>query len=64
MKAVVDRDRCIGCGLCSDTCPEVFAMMDDGYAHSIVDPIPHEEYDCAQEAAEICPVEAISVVGD
>lgn len=61
MKAVVDRELCIGCGLCADTCPEVFAMMDDGYAHPIADPIPHEEYDCVREAADICPVEAITV---
>jgi ferredoxin len=38
--------------------------MDDGYAHAIVDPVPHEEYDCAREAAEICPVEAIAIVGE
>ncbi len=62
MKAVIDRDACIGCALCAETCPEVFAMMDDGLAHAIVDPVPHEEYDCVREAAEICPVEAIDVV--
>jgi ferredoxin len=64
MKAVVNEDRCIGCALCSDTCPEVFAILDDGYAHPIVEPIPHEEYDCVQEASEICPFEAITVVAD
>jgi ferredoxin len=64
MKAVVDLDKCIGCALCAETCPEIFAMMDDGYAHAIVDPVPHEEYDCAREAAEICPVEAITIVGE
>jgi ferredoxin len=62
MKATVDLSLCIGCELCADTCPEVFAMWDDGFSHVIVDPIPHEEYDCVQEAAEICPVEAIAVV--
>jgi len=62
MKAIVDTGLCIGCGLCADTCPEVFSMMDDGFAHPIADPVPHEEYDCVREAAEICPVEAITVV--
>ncbi len=61
MKAIVDGDLCIGCELCADTCPEVFRMMDDGLSHVIADPVPEDQYDCVQEAAEICPVTAISV---
>lgn len=64
MKAIVDLDLCIGCSLCADTCPEVFAMMDDGFAHTIVDSIPADEYDCVAEAVEICPVTAISTVAE
>ena len=64
MKAIVDQDLCIGCALCADTCPEVFAILDDGYAHPIVETVPAEEYDCVREAAEICPVEAITITGD
>jgi len=26
MKAAVDKDLCTGCGLCEDTCPEVFEV--------------------------------------
>jgi ferredoxin len=36
-------------------------MMEDGLSHVVADPVPEDQYDCAQEAAEICPVEAISV---
>jgi len=61
MKAVVDHDLCIGCGLCEDTCPDVFAMRDDGLAHVIVEDIPHELYGPVRDAAEMCPVEAISI---
>ena len=28
MKAVVDQEECIGCGLCADTSPDVFKMND------------------------------------
>ena len=61
MKAVTDRDGCISCGLCAETCPQVFRMADDGLAEVYVDEIPEEEEDAAAEAAEDCPVNVISV---
>jgi len=61
MKATVDEDVCIGCELCTDTCPEVFGMNDDGFAEPIVDPVPAEQEDCAREAVDICPVTAIEL---
>ena len=36
-------------------------MNDAGVSVPIVDPIPAEEEDCAQEAADICPVAAIEL---
>lgn len=58
MNATVN-DACIGCGLCAGTCPEVFTMGDDGFAHG-------GEFDAAlleaaQEARDGCPVSAISI---
>lgn len=61
MKAFVDKDTCIGCGLCPSICPDVFAMDDDGKAKAIVDSVPDELEDDADEAASSCPVEAITV---
>ncbi len=60
-KAVIDRDGCIACGLCADTCPEVFRMAEDGLAEVYVDEVPEEQKDAAAEAAEDCPVNVISV---
>ena len=37
MRAFVDQDMCIGCGLCEGTCPEVFRMNDAGKAEAYAD---------------------------
>lgn len=59
MKAIVNEDTCIGCGLCAQICPEVFEM-DGDKAKVKVDPVPSAEENSCQEAADGCPVEAIS----
>ncbi|OAV41236.1 ferredoxin [Clostridium saccharobutylicum] len=61
MKAKVDKDTCIACGLCPSICPECFDMEDDGKACFIVDEAPENVEGEVQEAAESCPVDAISV---
>lgn len=54
------EDNCTACGLCVDTCPEVFEMG-DALAEIIVDNVPAELEDTVQQAADECPVEAIVV---
>ncbi len=61
MRAHVDKDACIGCGLCTDICPEVFSMDDDGKAVAIDSEIPADAVDSAKEAEGQCPTEAIKV---
>jgi ferredoxin len=61
MKAVINRDGCISCELCVDTCPEVFRMGEDGPAEVYVDDIPEEVEDAAKDAAEACPVDVIEI---
>ena len=61
MKAKIDRDGCISCGLCPDVCPEVFRMADDGKAEVYVDEVPGGKEDAAEEAADGCPVSVIAV---
>lgn len=61
MKARVDKDTCIGCGLCPSICPEVYQMDDDGKAYAVSEDVPQGVEDSAQEGADSCPVNAISV---
>ncbi len=61
MKASIDRDGCIGCGLCSETCPEIFRMDDEGLAEVYTDPVPADAVYSAQNAVDNCPVGVISL---
>jgi len=61
VKAFVERNGCIGCGLCADTCPDVFRMDEDGLAEVYTNPVPSASEDAATEAADSCPVSVITV---
>lgn len=57
MKVEVNKDLCIGCGSCVAIEPETFEFNDDGLAEAKKDEIT----DGVKEAAEACPVDAISI---
>lgn len=57
MKAYVD-ENCIGCGLCTSACPEVFDMNEEQVAQ-VVGAINEEMEETVKEARDNCPVEAI-----
>ena len=60
MKAIVEKEVCTGCGLCANTCPEVFEMVDD-VAVVKGEVVPEAAAGSAKEAAQNCPVEAIVI---
>ena len=59
MKAIVNQDTCIGCGLCISTVPEVFEVNADGKAEACGH-TTDENRAAVQEARDACPVQAIS----
>ena len=60
MKVTIDEDACTSCGLCEDTCPDVFELGDE-IAEVKVDVVPEELEDDCKQAAEECPTEAIII---
>lgn len=53
----VNKDACIGCGVCASLCPDVFELGDDGKAN-VKD--AGSTAPCVDEAISSCPVSAIS----
>lgn len=56
------NESCIGCGLCSETCPSVFTMTNQGVARAIEGDAPAKDLPAAREAKDNCPVDAIEEV--
>lgn len=59
MKAFVNQDTCIGCGLCCGMCEEVFRMNDDDKAEAYGQVDEGNKSD-VQAAIDGCQVSAIS----
>ena len=62
MKLVVDKDLCIGCGMCEGGCPDIFRIEDDGRSSVIINEIPDELKDDALDMMDGCPTNAIKEV--
>jgi len=61
LKASVNKNACIGCGICIDICPTVFEFDPQGLSESITTYITPATEHSAKAAAEACPTNAIIV---
>ena len=72
MKVVIDRMTCVSCGSCWEACPGLFEQdPDDSFSHiiekyringNIAEGTPPDDLAaCAREAADLCPVQIISI---
>ncbi len=57
-KVSVDKGTCVGCGLCEQSCPEIFKVESDGIAHVVAQSCATHNI---SEIADMCPVSAIKV---
>ena len=66
-KIKIEREKCIGCGSCAALCPKYFEIADDGKSHikdavkAEVEELEVEKIECAESAAEVCPVQCIHI---
>ena len=72
MRVVIDRMTCVSCGSCWEACPGLFEQdpgdsfsriiekyrIDGNIAEGI---LAEDLVACAQEAADLCPVQIISI---
>ena len=68
MKVHIDREGCIGCGVCEALCSEVFKLIEDGkssitekYRRGNLDQgeVGKELVECVANARDFCPVSVI-----
>jgi ferredoxin len=59
MKVFLNQDKCIGCSVCCQVCPDVFGLDEAVGVAKILRPETNEL--CAREAEGSCPVSCIRV---
>ncbi len=59
MEVKVNKDKCLGCGMCVGINSDVFNFDDDGLAKADNSKITEENEDEVKDAINSCPVGAI-----
>ncbi|OPY36607.1 MAG: Ferredoxin [Methanoregula sp. PtaU1.Bin051] len=72
MKVTIDRGTCVSCGSCWDSCPGFFEQNPDDTFSQVIEKFrldgkmgegqpPADLEPCAQDAADLCPVQIITI---
>lgn len=65
MGVEVDKERCVGAGMCALTAPDVFTQDDDGFSEMLPGrPAGTGDHPLVREAVRACPVGAVSLTDD
>ncbi|MEU8483274.1 ferredoxin [Streptomyces sp. NPDC048641] len=64
MQIRIDKDSCVGAGMCALTAPNVFTQDDDGFSEVLEGRDDGGGDPLVREAARACPVRAITVTDD
>jgi ferredoxin len=70
MKVTIDRNGCVSCGSCWETCPAFFEQNKDDSFSQVIEKFrteknpslgsaPQDLDACVAESAELCPVQVI-----
>ena len=54
---VIDIEKCVGCGRCTEICPTSFSLNSEGKSEVINE----NDIECAKKASDECPQGAITV---
>jgi ferredoxin len=60
MKVIVDESLCVGTANCVADCPDLFEIV-DGISKVKVAEISKDKEECARQAADDCPMDAITI---
>ncbi|HYY11235.1 MAG TPA: ferredoxin [Kineosporiaceae bacterium] len=63
IKVLVDMDVCQNHGQCVFSAPQVFELDDDGTLVVLQGEVGEDLRDAVEEAADVCPVQAITIEG-
>jgi len=72
MKVTIERNTCVSCGNCWDSCPDFFEQNPDDSFSQVIEKFrtgknvgegtPTEEQEaCVKDAADLCPVTIIRI---